>query len=374
MVPFLDLKITDGRIQGTVEEKILALLRKAAFIGGEPVQQFEKEFGEYCNGHCISVANGTDALILALKALGIGAGDEVITVPFTFIASAACVGLVGAQVKFIDIDPKNYTMDPVQLEKAITPKTKAIIAVHLFGQAANMDAIMAVARKHKIKVIEDAAQAHGATYNTKRVGTLGDISTFSFYPTKNLGGAGDGGALVSSSKPLIEKVTQLANHGRKTAYFHEIEGMNSRLDSIQAAYLRIKLETLDQDNDRRRAIAARYNKTLEKNSLITAPHEEPYARHVYHLYSVETSHREDLIAHLNNKGIGNGVYYPLPLHLMPAFSRLKLGKGHFPVSEQRSEKILSLPMYPGLTDAQVDLVCDALKTFSPRSVTARSGS
>jgi dTDP-4-amino-4,6-dideoxygalactose transaminase len=312
------------------------------------------------------VANGTDALILALKALGIGPGDEVITVPFTFIASAASVAQVGAQVKFVDIDPKSYTIDVTLLEKAITPKTKAIIAVHLFGQPANMDPIMALARRHNIKVIEDAAQAHGAEYNLKRVGTLGDIATFSFYPTKNLGGAGDGGAVVSSSAELIEKVTQLANHGRKTAYFHEIEGVNSRLDAIQAAYLRVQLEGLDKANERRRDVAARYMAALRENAFITAPTIEPYAKHVFHLYCVETSHREELMRYLTEKQIGHGVYYPLPLHLMPAYARLKQGKGSFPVSERLSERILSLPMYPNLTDAQVDYVCAALKGFSPK--------
>lgn len=281
-VPFLDLKINDPRMEARLEEAVTYLVRNAAFIGGEPVKQFEKEFGDYCVGTCVSVANGTDALILALKAFGVGPGDEVITVPFTFIASAACVSQVGADVKFVDIDPKNYTMDVQQLEKAITPKTKAIIAVHLFGQPANMDPIMAIARKHGVKVIEDAAQAHGAEYNLKRVGALGDAATFSFYPTKNLGGAGDGGAVVSTSKEFIEKVRQLANHGRRTAYFHEVEGVNSRLDSIQAAVLRIKLEQLDKWNERRRAVATRYAAALRDNAFVTAPHIESYAKHVFH--------------------------------------------------------------------------------------------
>ncbi len=371
-VPFLDLKVHDPRMEARIEEVVTYLVRNAAFIGGDPVKQFEKEFGDYCAGTAVSVANGTDALILALKALGVVPGDEVITVPFTFIASAACVSQVGANVKFVDVDPKNYTMDTVQLEKAIGPKTKAIIAVHLFGQPADMGPIMEIARRKNIKVIEDAAQAHGAEYNLKRVGTLGDISTFSFYPTKNLGGAGDGGAVVSSDKDLIEKVRQLANHGRRTAYFHEVEGVNSRLDSIQAAVLRIKLEQLSAWNERRRDIAARYTRALRDSVFIAPPHIEPYSKHVFHLYCVECSHRDDLAKHLTEKGIGNGVYYPMGLHLMPAFARLKLGTGSFPVTERLSERILSLPMYPGLTDAQVDYVCAALLSFSPKTILGKN--
>jgi dTDP-4-amino-4,6-dideoxygalactose transaminase len=363
-VPLLNLKITDSRLREETDAALKRILDTAAYIGGDEVRLFAEEFAAYCGGgFCVPVANGTDALILALKALGVGPGDEVITVPFTFIASAEAITAVGASVKFVDVHPKTYTMDPALLEKAIGPKTKSIIPVHLFGHPCDMDPIRAIAQKHKLSIVEDAAQAHGAAYKGKRAGLLGDIACFSFYPTKNLGGFGDGGAVVCHSKELADKVTQIANHGRASQYFHDIEGLNSRLDGVQAAFLRLQLKRLEAGNERRRAIAARYAKVLNGHKFIRAPFVDPSVTPVYHLYCVESDHREKLMELLKKEEIGNGVYYPLPLHLQPAYQRLNLKKGSFPVSERASEKILALPMHPTLTDEQIDHVCQVIQGF-----------
>lgn len=364
-VPFIDVSAGPA-LQDEIKKELMRMIDAAEFVGGEQVRLFSEEFAAYCGGgHCIPVANGTDALILALRALGIGAGDEVITVPFTFIATTEAITAVGASIRFVDVNPKNYTIDIDSLKKLITPKTKAILPVHLFGQPADMDPIMELARKHNLKVIEDAAQAHGAEYKGKRVGTLGDVACFSFYPTKNLGAFGDAGAVVSRDKALIDKITQIANHGRAAQYFHEIEGVNSRLDAMQAAVLRIKLRKLDDWNQRRRDIASLYNKELVKNNYIQAPVVESYAKHVFHLYCVESSYRDALQRFLKERHIGCGVYYPLALHLQPAYAYLDLKRGAFPVSERLNERILSLPMHPHLTEKHVSDVCAALSEFRP---------
>lgn len=368
-VPFLDLH-ADASLRADIDKAIKALLDNANYIGGPEVKGFTEEFGAYCQASCVTVANGTDALILALKALGVGPGDEVIVPPFTFIATGEAVTHVGATVKFADIDPKTYTLDPTLFEKAITPKTKAVIPVHLFGQPADMDTINAIAKRKNIAVIEDAAQAHGCEYKGRRAGSLGDLACFSFYPTKNLGGFGDGGAVTSKSAELLAKVARLGDHGRAEQYFHAIEGYNSRLDSIQAAVLRLKLRQLEKQNDRRRWIATEYNKALSEQAFITGPAVAPYSKHVFHLYSVESSFRDQLQKYLVEKKIGCGVYYPLPLHLQPAYARFNHKRGDFPVSERASERILALPMFGAMTDAMVKDVCDAIKAFVPRDVAA----
>lgn len=365
-VPFLDLKISDPVIRDEMVSTLSRLIDTNSFIGGMEVDEFGREFGRYCGGgYCVPVANGTDALVLALKAIGIKSGDEVITVPFTFIATAEAVTLAGGEVRFVDIHPKSYTIDPALIEKAVTPRTKAIIAVHLFGQTADMDPINEIASRRGLKVIEDAAQAHGAEYKGRRAGVLADAACFSFYPTKNLGGFGDGGAVVSSSETIIKTITQIADHGRMDRYQHAVEGTNSRLDAFQAALLRIKLRKLEQQNERRRSIAEAYNQALVNNAFITSPHIETYAKHVFHLYTVQTSHRDVLMDQLKQNGIGCGVYYPLPLHLQPAYARLKHKRGDFPVSEQLSERIVALPMFGDMSDGQVQEVCRFLKSFSP---------
>lgn len=365
-VPFLDVRVTNPEARSRIDSTLSTLITEASYIGGKEVQSFTDEFGRFCgDARCVTVANGTDALILALKAIGIGRGDEVITVPFTFIATTEAITHAGATIRFVDIDPKTYTMDVNELKRAVNSRTKAIIPVHLFGQPADMDPIMEIAKGRKIFVVEDAAQAHGAEYKGRRVGALGDIACFSFYPTKNLGAMGDGGAVVSRSKELIAAVARLGDHGRADRYFHALEGYNSRLDAFQAAILRIKLENLEAANERRRAIAEAYDKALSGQSFITPPAVAPYSKHVYHLYSVECSRRDQLQTYLTDRKIGCGVYYPLPLHLQPAYARLGLKRGDFPVSESASERILALPMYPDMPADHVQIVCDAIKAFSP---------
>jgi dTDP-4-amino-4,6-dideoxygalactose transaminase len=365
-VPFLDLTIRDKDTRAQIDRALLDAVENAAFIGGAQVRNFHEEFGRFCGGgECVSVANGTDALILALRALGVGPGDEVITVPFTFIATAEAITHVGATVKFVDINPRTYNIDTTKIEAAITPNTKAILPVHLFGQPADMDPILDIAKRKSLFVIEDAAQAHGSEYKGRRVGVLGDVACFSFYPTKNLGGFGDGGAVVSNNGPLLKRLAQLADHGRSDRYLHAVEGVNSRLDAMQAAVLRIKLRQLDRQNERRRQIAARYNAAIAQQSFITPPHVDPSTTPVFHLYTVESSHRERLADYLKENDVACGVYYPIPLHLQPAYAYLKLGRGSFPASERAAERILSLPMYGDMPDEHVERVCDLLKRFSP---------
>jgi len=364
-IPLIELKIKDQNLRSEIDAEIKKILDNAGYIGGEQVQKFAEEFAAFCGGgHCVPVANGTDALILSLKALGIGPGDEVITVPFTFIATAEAISIVGAVPKFVDIDPKSYNLDVNLLERAIGPKTRAIIPVHLFGQPADMDPIMTIARKHDLKVIEDACQAHGAEYKNKRVGLLSDAGCFSFYPTKNLGGAGDGGAVTTSSPVLAKKIEQLANHGRAAQYFHEIIGLNSRLDRMQAAILRLKLKRLNKFNERRRQIAEIYFKNLRNNPSISLPHIDSFAKHVFHLFCVESSRREEIMKLLKSEGIGHGVYYPLPIHLQPAYAFLNLPKGSFPMSERASQRIFALPMFPELANDQVERICEVLNKMA----------
>ncbi len=365
-VPFLDVRVKNPDVRSQIDRILSELITNASYIGGKEVQLFSEKFGAYCGGgKCVTLANGTDSLILTLKALGVGPGDEVITVPFTFIATTEAITHAGASIRFVDINPKTYTMDIGELKRAVNSRTKAIIPVHLFGQPADMDPIMEIAKERKIAVLEDAAQAHGAEYKGRRVGTLGDIASFSFYPTKNLGAMGDGGAVVSKNEELLAKVQRLGDHGRADRYYHTVEGYNSRLDAFQAAILRIKLEHLDAANERRRQIAETYNRALLNQSFITPPEVASYAKHVYHLYCVESSHRDQLLSYLQDRKIGCGVYYPVPLHLQPAYARLGLKRGDFPVSEAASQRILSLPMYPDMTEEEVKTVVDAIKAFSP---------
>ncbi len=363
-VPFLDVRVQDDAARREIISTVTSLIERAVFIGGPEVESFSKEFGAYCAGTCVTLANGTDALIVALRALGVGPGDEVITVPFTFIATAEAIGAIGAKVRFVDVDPKTYTMDVKQLAKAVGPKTKTILPVHLFGQPADMDPIIEIAARYKLKIVEDACQAHGAEYKGVPVGAIGDIGCFSFYPTKNLGGMGDGGAVVSRDTALLARVAQIADHGRIDRYRHAVEGLNSRLDSFQAAGLRVKLRHLPAKNDRRRAIADQYGAGLKGLPHVSLPYIAPYAKSVFHLYSIESDRRDALMAHLQKLGIGCGVYYPIPLHLQPAYEHLGLKKGSFPVSERASERILALPMFPEMTDAQVAEVIAAVRSFA----------
>ena len=364
-VPLVDLKTQYATIEAEVRAAMDEVLDSAQFINGPAVADFERRFAASCGaGFAVGVGNGTDALTLALKALGVGPGDEVITTANTFIATAEAVVAVGAAPVFVDVDPAHFNMTPEGLSAAITPRTKAAIPVHLYGQPAPMAEIISVARQRSIKVIEDAAQAHGAEYNGKRVGSWGDAATFSFYPAKNLGACGDGGAVVTNDEQLAVTVRMLRNHGRTDKYLHEYVGVNSRLDTLQAAILGVKLTRLEEWNRMRRTVAAKYDAALGEFAGLTLPAEMPGGKHVYHLYVVRTGRRDELRQYLSENGIGVGIHYPIPLHLQPALQSLGYGPGDFPVAEQLADSILSIPMYPEMQDAQLVRVVQTLAAFN----------
>lgn len=367
-IPFVDLSGCYSEIYEAIMDKIKFIVDTTNFIGGDEVYSFEKEFAEYCGvNHAISCGNGSDALTLSLKALGIGTGDTVITVPNTFIATTEAISSVGAKIAFVDVDENTFTIDPFKLEKYIyeninTQNIKAIIPVHLYGQMSNMRKIMTIARKYKIKVVEDSSQAHGSKYYGKGPGEYGDIATFSFYPSKNLGAFGDGGAIVTNNAQIAEKIKMLSNHGRTEKYLHVMEGYNSRLDVIQAAILRIKLKYLDKWNDMRQE-NAEYYITLLKESNIILPFCKDNSKHVYHLFTVRVQNRQYIADKLRTLGIETGVHYPLPLHRQPAYTHLKYSEGDFPITEKLSREILSLPLWPQITKSQISKICTELKTL-----------
>lgn len=362
-VPFVDLGVQYGQINATIQTAINSVLESNWFILGNHLKSFETAFAEYCGGgEGIGVGSGTDALHLALLACGVGAGDEVITVSNTFIATALAIDYVGAKSVFVDVDPATYNMDVTQIESHITPHTKAILPVHLYGQPADMDPILALAKAHSLYVIEDACQAHGAEYKGRRAGAIGDIGCFSFYPTKNLGAYGDGGLVLTRNPELAERVRSLRNYGQTRKYFHRIRGYNSRLDELQAAVLEAKLPYLDEWNRRRRRIAARYDSGIDA-SHIKRPSVHQDAHHVYHLYIVRTGYRDALQKWLSMRGIATQIHYPVPIHRQEAFADLQYPIGALPATEQLCNEILSLPMYPELTDSQVDWVIKAINEF-----------
>jgi dTDP-4-amino-4,6-dideoxygalactose transaminase len=340
---------------------IFKVVSETAFIGGKYAREFEEAFAEYLGvKHCVVVANGTDALEIGLQAIGIGAGDEVLVPANTFFATAEAVNNIGAKPVFVDIDEKFYNLDPSKIEAKITPKTKAIIPVHLYGLPAEMDEIMAIARRHNLKVLEDCAQAHGATYRGKTVGTFGDVATFSFYPSKNLGAFGDAGAIISNSTETAEKARLIANHGQIAKHRHSLIGRNSRLDGIQAAVLSVKLPHLESWLEMRRKNAETYAKLLSDSGL-TIPTAPEYARHTYHLYVVQVPNREKVIAKLAEDGIETGLHYPTALPFLEAYSDLGYQPSDFPVAHSQMGRILSLPMYAELTDEMIERVCQSLK-------------
>jgi dTDP-4-amino-4,6-dideoxygalactose transaminase len=356
-IPLVDLNAQYRTINREIDAAVAGVISRADFVGGADVKAFEEEFAAYCEAAaCAAVGNGTDALYLALRALGIGPDGEVITVAHTFFATAEAVTMVGAQSVFVDIDDATMLMDPLRLEAAITPKTRAILVVHLYGQSCDMDAILAIARKHELKVIEDAAQAHGARWRGRLVGTLGDVGCFSFYPGKNLGAYGDGGAVISNDRDLIGKIRMTANHGRMSKYEHEFEGVNSRLDTVQAAVLRVKLRHLNEWNDARRKVAGRYLDGLKSNK-IELPCVHPDAKPVWHLFVLRVEQREALQEKLARAGIATGVHYPVPLHRQPAFRHLGSRLPSLPATERAAAQVVSLPMYPELTVEQIDHIC-----------------
>jgi dTDP-4-amino-4,6-dideoxygalactose transaminase len=357
MIPLVDLKAQYKSIKEEIDEAIKKVLNSTSFIMGEELSKFEEEFASFCNvKHAIGVANGSDALFLALKASGIKEGDEVITVPNTFIATSEAITQVGGKIVFVDINLQTYTVDVKKIEENITVNTRAIIPVHLYGQPADMDPIMKLARKYHLKVIEDAAQAHGAEYKSRKVGSIGDVACFSFYPGKNLGAYGDAGMVTTNDDEIAYKVKLLRNHGRiSKKYEHEIEGYSSRLDNLQAAILRVKLRYLNEWNKSRRNNAKKYNELLCNSGGIITPYEADYAKHVYHLYviRVDEKQRDLFIETLKRNDIATGIHYPIPLHLQPAYNYLDYKEGDFPFTEKASRGIISLPMYPELSDENI---------------------
>ena len=355
----------DSQYQAIGEEIWSAMkdvVKNSAFILGRHVKAFEDDFAGFCNARfAVGVASGTDALMLTMKALGIGPGDEVITVPNTAFPTAEAITLSGASVVFADINPETFNIDPAVVEKKITRKTRAIIPVHLYGQPAQMDELKELCQNRKLMLIEDAAQAHGAEYKGQRVGAIGDAACFSFYPSKNLGGYGDGGAVVTNDERITEKVRMLRNHGRHEKYLHEIEGYNSRLDALQAAILSVKLKYLDGWSEKRRQHARYYDKLLSSVKEVTTPKVLDGVKSVYHVYVIRVKDRDLLRKRLKEENIDTGVHYPVPLHLQPALAYLGLGKGSFPMAEEAALTVLSLPLYPEMTNEQIETVVDAVK-------------
>ncbi len=361
-IPFLDLRAQYASIKDEMQEAINRVLESCEFVGGSEVKQFEKEFAEFCGAaHCVGVSNATDGIYLALRALDAGPGDEVVTVPNTFIGTTEGVTRCGATLKFVDVNPYSMTMDVTQLERAITHRTKVIIPVHLYGQCADMDTINDIAARHGLKVLEDAAQAHGAAWNGKRAGSLGDMAAFSFYPGKNLGAYGDGGAVTTNDATLAEKVRMLANHGRLTKYAHQMEGCNHRLDGMQAAVLRVKLRHLQEWNDRRHQHAQLYDRYFADSDKIVPVREMPGARSNFHLYVVQVDDRDAARKKLAEAGIDSGIHYPVPLHLQPAYRHLQIKRGSFPVTEKVADRLISLPMYAEMSEAMIEHVAGTLK-------------
>ncbi|KAF3884600.1 MULTISPECIES: DegT/DnrJ/EryC1/StrS family aminotransferase [Nostocales] len=361
MIPFVDLKAQYTSIKEEINSAVLNVLESTQFILGDEVANLEKEFSGYCGAdYGIAVNTGTSALHLALLAAGVGPGDEVITVPFTFVATVAAIYYTGARPVFVDIDPVSYTIDTTQIEQAITERTKAILPVHLYGQPADMEPILEIARRYNLVVIEDAAQAHGAEYKGQRVGSLGDIGCFSFYPGKNLGAYGEGGMVVTSNPEYARTMRMLRDWGQERRYHHVLRGYNYRMDGIQGAILRVKLRYLDKWTEARRTHAALYDQLLA-SAGVTTPTVMPYSHHVYHVYAIALQQRDTLQQSLQEQGIQTGIHYPIPVHLQEAYSYLEYKPGDFPHSEQVAKEVLSLPMYAELTAAQIHTVADSIK-------------
>ncbi|MDV2990992.1 MAG: dTDP-3-amino-3,4,6-trideoxy-alpha-D-glucose transaminase [Chroococcidiopsis sp. SAG 2025] len=383
-VPILNLAQQYTDLATEINDVVFKVLASGGYIGGANVANFEQEFATYTNvSECVACNSGTDALLLALRALGVGAGDEVITTPFSFFATTETISAVGAKPIFVDIDAPTFNLDVTQVESAITAKTKAIIPVHLYGQPVDMTALMAIAQTHKLAVIEDCAQATGALWAGQKVGSIGHVGCFSFYPTKNLGACGDGGAVTTNDPEIAAKMRMLRNHGEKNRYYHEDIGLNSRLDAIQAAILRVKLRYLDTWNEQRQAIASRYQEYLAPVSSVVIPQELPGGKGVWNQYTIRLQrgeerrrdsgfsesgarsegnpYRDEVRQRLQEKGVGSMVYYPLPLHLQPVYQNLDYQQGQFPISEQTCHEVLSLPIFPELSPEAQEQVVYCLK-------------
>jgi dTDP-4-amino-4,6-dideoxygalactose transaminase len=398
-IPFLDLVTPHKELEAELLAVVKQAFSNAGFIGGPMVEDFERKFAEFCGAkYCIGVNSGTDALRFAFMAAGVESGDIIVTVPHTFIATTEAITQAGAQIAFVDIDEHSYTMDPKKLRaylesdcdfdsrsgKLIERRSKrrvvGIVPVHLYGQTADMDPILELAGKYNLFVIEDACQAHGAEYFSKkanawrRVGTMGKAAAFSFYPGKNLGACGEGGAITTNDSAMADRMKMIRDHGQAKKYYHDIEGYNGRLDSIQAGWLAVKLRHLAKWNESRRALAHRYHEALkEAKDAIAIPVEASWTKGVYHLYVVRVQEREALQAHLAEAGIGSGIHYPIPLHLQKAYQHLGYKKGDYPVTERIAEEIVSLPMFPQLTNGQLDQVANRVKDFAASKVGAGPG-
>ena len=361
MIPILDSKRQYAEIGNEVEKAVCEVLRSGCYILGPNTKALEKELADFLGvNYTVGLNSGTDALHLALRALDIGAGDEVITTAFTFVATTEAIGIVGAKPVFVDINPDTFNIDPDKIEAAITPKTKAIIPVHLYGQPCEMDKIMDIAKRHNLRVIEDCCQAIGATYKGQMVGSFGDFGCLSFYPTKNLGGMGDGGLIMTNSEELKNRVVALRNHGGAVRYYHDEIGVNSRLDEVQAAILRVKLPHIKEWNEKRRAHAAYYNKLFANCKDVATPVEADNTYCVYHQYTVKVPNRDEVHKMLQERGIGAMLYYPVPLHLQKVHAYLGVGKGSLPYTEKDTELVMSLPMFPELTEEEQETVASTL--------------
>lgn len=366
-VPLLDLDAQYDALREELQSAMLRVMESQQFILGPEVRALEEEIACYSQtAHAVGCASGSDALLLALMALGVGAGDEVITTPYTFFATASSIARLGARPVFVDIEPDTFNIDHAQVEQAITPRTRAIIPVHLFGQCANLDALVRISVEHNIPIIEDAAQAVGAEDDGRRAGSMGAVGCFSFYPTKNLGGAGDGGMIVTDNTELAERLRILRVHGSLSKYHHEVLGINSRLDELQAAVLRVKLPRLDEWSAAREQNAKRYARLFaeaELRDLVALPHVRSNVRHIFNQYVVRVSERDKLVEHLKQSGVGTEIYYPVPLHLQECFRYLGYKNGDFPVAEQAARETLALPIYPELSSEQQHYVVTVVRRF-----------
>jgi dTDP-4-amino-4,6-dideoxygalactose transaminase len=362
-VPFGDLRRHYGAIRGEIDGAVRRVFERGWFVLGAEVQEFERRFAEYLAvRHVVGVGSGTEALHLALVANGVKTGDHVITVPNTCVPTVSAISSIGAVPVLVDVDPLSFTIDPNKLEPAITDRTKAVVPVHLYGQPADLDPIIRICDRHGIPVIEDAAQGHGATYKDRKLGTIGKGGCFSFYPSKNLGAFGDGGAIATDDAELAAQLYKLRNYGEERRYYHSIKGFNSRLDELQAAILSAKLPHLDNWNGRRRQIAMLYDREIA-NPLVTKPSSMDYGTHVYHLYVLRCGRRDELRQHLSARGVGSQVHYPVPIHLQTAYQDLGYRAGEFPVAEQCCEEVLSLPIYPELTDDECLYIARCVSEF-----------
>lgn len=371
MVPFLDLRAQYHSIKPEIDAAVLALLESTQYVLGNDVATFEKNFAAYSGNvkHGIAVNSGTSALHLALLAAGVGPGDEVISVPFTFVATTAAIDYTGARTVFVDVDPVYATMDPAQVEAAITPRTKAILPVHLHGGPADMDPILAIARKHNLVVIEDAAQAHGAEYKGRRCGSMGDMACFSFYPGKNLGAYGEGGMIVTNNDQYADTMRMMRDWGQDKKYHHSIKGFNYRMEGLQGAILKVKLPHLEKWTEARRAYAARYDELLGALG-VDFPRQMPDTRHVRHVYAIRVSNREEMMTAMQADGVSTAIHYPICVHMQKAFTHLGYKQGDFPVSEKLANSVLSLPMYPEMTEEHIQEVVKSVKAHRKKSAGA----